>query len=362
MDYRVADDQCVPRDGQNQNGDSNQQAMCSRDLQSAKSTCSEDNPDMKKVKSDMERLTAGAQNMKMGGAIDQCSPVSSFADAADVTLATVKANCAMAARTCESSCADDPASIKECRKAGEQGNGLAMNATRAAVSQFGNQCKDLMQKLSSMGNGMGSSGGGMGSAYLPSNSNLGSVLPGMKSGSQAYASKSADVIGGSTSGISKKGLGATDLGALMNGEEDGVYGTSQTAAGKAGGSGGGSGLGGNSGGGGGGPGKQQKGVASRPGLNTNIHRGYVGSSAMPGFGGPGGAGTAGGGVGGPNGRPGIGPNGQQPDWRKFLPGGQYDPRRGIAGVTGPDGITGPATNLFDKVHNRYGAVGHTLKP
>lgn len=42
-----------------------------------------------------------------------------------------------------------------------------------------------------------------------------------------------------------------------------------------------------------------------------------------------------------------------PDLRQFLPGGKNDPSRGIAGATGPDGITGPNTNIWEKIQNRY---------
>jgi hypothetical protein len=43
-----------------------------------------------------------------------------------------------------------------------------------------------------------------------------------------------------------------------------------------------------------------------------------------------------------------------PDLRKFLPGGSMDPKaRGIAGISGPDGITGPHTNIWQKIQNRY---------
>jgi hypothetical protein len=39
--------------------------------------------------------------------------------------------------------------------------------------------------------------------------------------------------------------------------------------------------------------------------------------------------------------------------QQFMPGGANDPKRAIAGVVGPDGITGPNTNIFRKVNGRY---------
>ncbi len=44
-----------------------------------------------------------------------------------------------------------------------------------------------------------------------------------------------------------------------------------------------------------------------------------------------------------NGRPLAGA--PQVDLRKFLPGGKMDPSRGLAGIAGPDGITGPNTDI-----------------
>lgn len=50
------------------------------------------------------------------------------------------------------------------------------------------------------------------------------------------------------------------------------------------------------------------------------------------------------------------------DLRQFLPGGQLDPRRGLAGASGPDGITGPNSNIWEKIQNRYQVVRPTLIP
>lgn len=51
-----------------------------------------------------------------------------------------------------------------------------------------------------------------------------------------------------------------------------------------------------------------------------------------------------------------------PDLRKFLPGGQFDPKRGISGMGGPDGITGPHSDIWQKVQNRYRVMSPTLLP
>lgn len=49
--------------------------------------------------------------------------------------------------------------------------------------------------------------------------------------------------------------------------------------------------------------------------------------------------------------------------RQFLPGGNMDPRaRGLAGISGPDGITGPHSDIWQKIQNRYQVVGPSLMP
>lgn len=51
-----------------------------------------------------------------------------------------------------------------------------------------------------------------------------------------------------------------------------------------------------------------------------------------------------------------------PDLRSFLPGGKMDPKRNPSGLTGPDGITGPHSNLWLKIHNRYAVEEQNLLP
>lgn len=52
-----------------------------------------------------------------------------------------------------------------------------------------------------------------------------------------------------------------------------------------------------------------------------------------------------------------------PDLRQFLPGGKFDPKfRGLAGTAGPDGITGPHSDIWKKIKNRYQAQSTSLIP
>lgn len=99
------------------------------------------------------------------------------------------------------------------------------------------------------------------------------------------------------------------------------------------------------------------------------------ADVVPGSGGFGGGGSSGrnlmgasvGGA-GSGGRGGAGSsatttNSQNPDLRQFLPGGLRDPRlQGHGGSAGLDGITGPHSNIWGKVRNRYQLLKNTLEP
>lgn len=56
------------------------------------------------------------------------------------------------------------------------------------------------------------------------------------------------------------------------------------------------------------------------------------------------------------------PANEKIDLKQFLPGGKLDPRRALAGISGPDGITGPHSNLWQKVNVRYKSITISLKP
>lgn len=54
-------------------------------------------------------------------------------------------------------------------------------------------------------------------------------------------------------------------------------------------------------------------------------------------------------------------NSKGPDLRQFLPGGKLDPRlRGVAGAQGIDGITGPHSDIWQKIQNRYRVISPSL--
>ncbi len=160
------------------------------------------------------------------------------------------------------------------------------------------------------------------------------------------------------------GVGGGDImgGSNAMGSHDG--GAGGMKAGFGGGRGGGGGLGG----GGGGPAAGRPGAGGAAGgaagANTKIISGYgVGGASGSAVGR---AGGYGGQPGGPGAQPGkngyLGANGKPVDLRKFLPGGQMDPSRGLAGAAGPDGITGPNTDIWQKVQNRYFSISPSLLP
>ena len=102
-----------------------------------------------------------------------------------------------------------------------------------------------------------------------------------------------------------------------------------------------------------------RGGAAGSGLNAKVIGGYgFGSGSGGSFGGGSGSGS-----GAPYGR-GAGVQGQKPgvDLRQFLPGGRKDPARGLAGISGPDGITGPNTDIWQKINIRYFSVSPSLLP
>jgi|GEM_PF-1906634 Uncharacterized conserved protein len=123
--------------------------------------------------------------------------------------------------------------------------------------------------------------------------------------------------------------------------------------------GGSAGIGGGDGAGGGGRGVAGGGGSGDPSaVNSGF---YGGGGGMGGWGSGSGGGRAGGAYAG---NAAAAAKNGMPNLRSFLPGGKFDPRgvRGIAGATGPDGITGPHTDIWKKVNNRYQVMSPSLLP
>lgn len=106
---------------------------------------------------------------------------------------------------------------------------------------------------------------------------------------------------------------------------------------------------------------QPPGAAGSKDGKASILSGYYGGSGSGGFGsGSGSSGNGNGGYGYGPGGAGAGKSGL--DLKQFLPGGAKDPSRGIAGISGPDGITGPNSDIWQKVNTRYYSVSPSLLP
>lgn len=152
-------------------------------------------------------------------------------------------------------------------------------------------------------------------------------------------------------------LGLFDGGAGggIGGDAAGVKGNNNALAPNGKGSSGGvSGRAGDTGGGGAGGGKAGAGGG---GFNTKIIGGYGGGGrgGGGGFFGGGSASSGGGGGGSAGARSNV-------DLSKFLPGGINDPKRGLAGIIGPDGMTGPNSDLWKKVRVRYSEKSVEMLP
>ncbi|WP_415062281.1 hypothetical protein [Bdellovibrio sp.] len=127
------------------------------------------------------------------------------------------------------------------------------------------------------------------------------------------------------------------------------------------GSQGGGTVGGGEGSGGGSPARGAAGAVGAGESSPGVNGGFYGGGSGRLFGG--GSGSGGGAVGGGyGGRAGTGIAPTNPDLKKFLPGGQFDPKRGVSGLAGPDGITGPHSNIWQKIQNRYQVMMPTLLP
>lgn len=111
-------------------------------------------------------------------------------------------------------------------------------------------------------------------------------------------------------------------------------------------------------------------LASGTGSDNKAGTDPVNSNGIPAvtagfYSGAGSSSSSGGGGGGSSGNSGNYNSalGQQPNLRQFLPGGAFDPKaRGVAGVAGPDGMTGPNSNIWQKIQNRYNVVSPSLLP
>ncbi len=188
--------------------------------------------------------------------------------------------------------------------------------------------------------------------------------PSCKSGQNTAASQSPGVGGdsmvrnGSNAGADS-GLGGDNFGLPQIDQASMPKGGAD--AGLDGKQGAGANLGGSGGGGGGADGKGGRGGAG--GDPVGVNAGFYGGGGGSGGGYSGSGSGSGDGTGRGGYYAGKSAAAGGPNLRQFLPGGQLDPKaRGVAGVSGPDGITGPHSNIWQKIQNRYQVVSPSLMP
>lgn len=294
-----------------------------------------------------------------------CSGIAAASVGAKGSLAAFAVMCNNASRTCLSSCttptdAQSVANLKECK------------AKATSAQQAQQRIQSAVQSLqSSVATCQAAFGDINGQAQAHCQVNPSACAINMPGGITGSAIPADQAGGAMNPGLNSNGAGgATGSGSgfnLSNIGDDGEEGIGQIAPSKpgediggakggAGVAGGGSGQGGDSSGGSGG--------GKKEGLLSNILSGFFG----------GGGGSGGGGFkswfGGGN--KGDAYSGNQPkarkgtpDLRQFLPGGANDPNRhrGIAGqFIGRDGMTGPHSDIWKNINNRYQNKRASLLP
>ncbi|MGE5084883.1 MAG: hypothetical protein ACM3MG_01180 [Bacillota bacterium] len=193
----------------------------------------------------------------------------------------------------------------------------------------------------------------------PADPSCNSTITGMSGSSTSFSSSDPSARLANKSATSAGGGDIPGLDPIAQGKPGSTDYSSGAVSGKQGG--GASLSGSNSGSSGGGGLRGGGGYGSGDVSGHSVNAGFYGGSGSGSGFSSGGGYTGGRGYAGSGGLT-VGQNGV-PNLRQFLPGGQNDPRlRGIAGASGPDGITGPHSNIWQKVNNRYRTMVPTLLP
>lgn len=312
----------------------------------------------------------------MSGAAGACSSLGQAIVAAQGALGGFQANCGMKQSRCQAACekASFPVSYKACL--------YYQNVQARALTNIMGAAQ-MLQSVKACSGKLGSSLAQM-CAQNPALAVCASLQGPISCNDPAVAATNTTCIcqnnpadprcgsiDNSSQWVSNTGSGADSstlsdasafgdgLGDLMGGDELAMgtpseAGDNQLAKGNLGGGGGGLGGGGTGGGGGGASGGTGRGGS---GANADILKGSYGGRGG-GSGGSYGYGSRDPGAGygtGATANPNV-------DLNKFLPGGKMDPSRGLAGVSGPDGITGPNSDIWKKIRTRYFAVSPQMRP
>lgn len=355
--------------------------LCTQAAQETQSMCmAENDSGMNQVMQSANMLGRQLGMVSSADISSACSAIGNLSQAANGALAVFKGNCLRVVNNCESACKSSTlpsaaSNLRACQQASQKAQGL--DTDMLLMMYTANNAKKCKELTSNPWNEL-----------CKKNPSLAGCSTSTKTCSDpTYASTSLICVCQAnpndprcTSYVNNGGGGGVDTGGGGGGSSSGGPGNDSLALGgddmtpplgQGGGSGMGEGAGRPNGGGGfspsGGSGasgkaqanKGQAGGAAGSGANTKILNGYYSGGAA------GGAGSGSGNGSNPNAGNGkFGSNNLQNkvDLKQFLPGGKFDPRRGLAGISGPDGITGPSSDLFAKVNIRYRAVLHSMRP
>lgn len=373
---------------------------CASEAGSIESSCDENkNQETSSLTASLSNMTSQLSSVGASSVVASCNKMAQVAAAANVALTALKKTCSSSISSCTSSCnqaSQYAQSNASCLQTGGMNTSEAQEHIRVC-SSYTNKVNEMGKALSNaLATGlnaqqcaeMASSGLDKFCQKYPTNLACTNVNPNDCSNPASANNKvcicvsnprSPDCIGAQS--VASVDLSSTSIDAssrldspavsagyddLASNRDIGMGARTASAYGspvdgKQGGSGVGSGGAGSAGGASG-----AGGSSGSPGaaLETNVNGGYYGGgrggaggvvmAATPGV--PGGAVT-----GAPNAY--AGAAGSGPDLRQFLPGGsRHMASRGMGGLTGPDGITGPHTNIWVKIKNRYQHLSHTLSP
>lgn len=335
--------------------------MCSQAVEAVKTDCDSTS------KSWMKEANSMATQLKQasGTSASVCSGIGAASAATQSSLAYFSVTCNESYKSCRTSCAAQPESLKICESMGVKGKeaqqqaAVAMREVMTGVQQcqaaFGGQNDPCAISPTSIAcKGYQTLTGP--NAQPVQNNAL------MNTNPQGLEHQGAGGDGGVTAG--SKGYGGDDF----DSGEDGFSPHASAAGAEIGGSKGGGGIGSGSGG------SAATGGTGGAGGGAGGNGEEGGTKILSGFFGGGG----GGGSGGFGSRLGRGLKGlfgmdeekmaqkeKTPDLRQFMPGGMQDPRkhRGIAGeFIGKDGMSGPHANIWALINNRYQHKRPTLLP
>ncbi|WP_231839261.1 hypothetical protein AB1A81_02425 [Bdellovibrio bacteriovorus] len=380
--------------------------QCREQISETSYSCDEKNDSgMSGIANTASQLSLMFGQQTAGSIQAACSKMASFSSAANAAVAAYRLNCQSAITSCRSAC-DQAVEFAQqnaaCLDAAAGGTGISRQAV-ASAENSAKRCNDFDSKVQEANQAINNFAGTMQNAAqcasltsgdstaLPELCKANPSLPGCEgvaavdctnpamsgnkvcvcaknpsdpvcmseknSAGSTFVSSTNPGSRLSTNGADLSGGDLPSLPSILPGKP-GSGGAGEAVDGKQGGGAGISSMGGGGGGGASGGAAGEEGLEDGVQVNAGFYGGG-GSFGGSGYGGGSGERNAAGMAGAAGAAKGKG----GPDLSKFLPGGQYDPKlRGLAGSGGPDGITGPHSNIWQKIQNRYRVMSPTLLP